>query len=199
MKTNQIMLRDNLIEQRTSDGYFNATLTVKKWNRDNIDTQKSIGEYQKIKSTKDFVEHLKANEGIENPYFASNKGTWMHPLLYIDFCMWVSIEFKTMALKYVLDGLIKTRHSAGDYYNEMCAVIMDKYIEYNGCKPAPMVYVNEANMINEIAGVQVPRNEMTEKQLEKITILQKINTTLIKDKVGKESRRKQLELVSRSI
>jgi hypothetical protein len=54
-------------------------------------------------------------------------------------------------------------------------------------------------MINEIAQVNVPRNEMTEKQLEKITILQKINSTLISEKVGKESRKKQLELVSRSL
>lgn len=104
-----------------------------------------------------------------------------------------------MALKYVLDGLIKTRHSAGDFYNQMCAVIMEKYIEYNGCKPAPMVYINEAKLINEIANVNVPRNEMTEKQLEKITILQKVNATLISEKVGRDSRKKQLELISRSL
>jgi len=199
MKTNQIMLRENCIEQRTSDSFFNATMTVKNWNRNNVDNIKNIGEYQKLKSTIEFIEYLKTNEGIENPYLASNKGTWMHPLLYVDFCMWVSIEFKTMALKYVLDGLIKTRHSAGDFYNQMCAVIMEKYIEHNGCKPAPMIYINEAKMINEIAQVNVPRNEMTEKQLEKITILQKINSTLISEKVGKESRKKQLELVSRSL
>jgi len=199
MKTNQIMLRENCIEQRTSDSFFNATMTVKNWNRNNVDNIKNIGEYQKLKSTIEFIEYLKTNEGIEKPYLASNKGTWMHPLLYVDFCMWVSIEFKTMALKYVLDGLIKTRHSAGDFYNQMCAVIMEKYIEYNGCKPAPMIYINEAKMINEIAQVNVLRNEMTEKQLEKITILQKINSTLISEKVGKESRKKQLELVSRSL
>ena len=174
-------------------------MTIKNWNRNNVDNVKNISEYQKLKSTIEFIEYLKTNEGIEKPYLASNKGTWMHPLLYVDFCMWVSIEFKTMALRYVLDGLIKTRHSAGDYYNQMCAVIMEKYIEYNGCKPAPMVYVNEANMINEIAALNIPRNEMTESQLNKITILQKVNSTLISEKVGKESRKKQLELISRSL
>jgi len=199
MKTNQIMIRENCIEQRTSDSYFNATLTVKNWNEENPKLKKEITEYHRLKSTKEFIEYLKINENIEKPYFSSNKGTWMHPLLYVDFCMWVSIEFKTMALKYVLDGLIKTRHSAGDYYNQMCAIIMEKYIEFNGCKPVPMIYINEAKMINEIACINIPRNLMTEKQLEKITILQKINSTLISEKVGKESRKKQLSLVSRSL
>lgn len=200
MKTNQIMLRENFVEQRTSDSFFNATLTVKNWNDKNPKQSKGISEFLRIKSTVEFVEYLKEHEQIEKPYFSSNKGTWMHPLLYVDFCMWISIEFKTMALKYVLDGLINTRHSAGDYYNEMCATIMEKYIEFNGCKPAPMVYINEANLIREIAGVNdLPRNEMTEQQLNKITILQKVNCTLIKEKVGKDSRRKQLELISRSI
>jgi hypothetical protein len=199
MKTNQIMIRENCIEQRTSDFYFNATLTIKFWNEKNPKEERNISEYQRLKSTKDFIDYLQKNEQIEKVYFSSNKGTWMHPLLYVDFCMWVSIEFKAMALKFVLDGLINTRHSAGDYYNEMCATIMERYVEYNGCKPPAMVYINEANMIKEIAGVDIPRNEMTEKQLSKITILQKVNSTLIKEKVGKESRKKQLELISRSL
>lgn len=28
MKTNQVMIRENLVEQRTSDSYFNANVTV---------------------------------------------------------------------------------------------------------------------------------------------------------------------------
>ncbi len=199
MKTNQIMLRENLVEQRTSDSFFNANITLNHWNENNKDNQKLLYEYKQNKSTNKFIDYLKNNEGIEKPYITSPKGTWMHPLVYVDFCMWISVEFKTMALKFVLDGLINTRHSAGDYYNEMCANIMERYIEYNGCKPSPMVYINEANLIREIAGVTVSRNEMSEKELNKITILQKVNSTLITEKVGKESRKKQLELIARSL
>ncbi len=199
MKTNQIMIREGLVEQRTTDSYFNATMTLGKWNEGIGNKTKLMAEYTKLKSTSEFVSYLQENESIESPLLVSRKGTWMHPLLYVDFCMWVSMEFKTMALKFVLDGLIKTRHSAGDYYSEMCAAIMERHIEYSNCKPVPLVYMNEAKLINEIAGVSVPRNEMTESELTKITILQKVNTTLIKEKVGKESRRKQLELISRSL
>lgn len=193
------MIRENLVEQRTCDSYFNANVTVNNWNLNNPSESKKLADFKVLKSTKEFIEHLKNNESIENPIISGKKGTWMHPLLYIDFCMWISVEFKTMALKYVLDGLIKTRHSAGDYYNEMAAVIMETYIEVYNCKPNPMIYIKEAKLINEIAGVNIPRNEMNEKQLEKITILQKVNATLIKEKVGKESRKKQLELISRSL
>lgn len=198
MKTNQIMLREDFIQQRTSDGYFNATSTLKNWNENNPKARKQLNDYQKINPTKEFVNYLRTKENIENPYIATRLGTWMHPLLYIDFCMWISVEFKAMALKYALDGLIKMRHNAGDYYTEMCNVIMNRYIEYYNCKPAPMIYVNEALMINEIAGVTCPRNEMTEEQLAKITILQKVNAQLIREKVGIESRKRQLNVISRA-
>lgn len=200
MKTNQIMIRENLVEQRTSDSYFNANVTVNNWNLNNPSATKKLADFKVLKSTKDFIEHLKDNESIENPIISGKTGTWMHPLLYIDFCMWISLEFKTMALKFVLDGLIKTRHSAGDFYNEMSAAIMERHIEVYGCKAAPMVYIEEAKLINEIAGFgKIPRNEMSEKQLEKITILQKVNTNLIKKGVGKVARKNHLDIISESL
>ena len=198
MKTNQVMIREN-VEQRTSDYYFNATITLKSWNIENPTNMKSISEFQKNKGTKEFIKHLQENEGIEKPIITSNKGTWMHPLIYIDFCMWISVEFKTIALKYVLDGLIQNRHAAGDYYNEMCAAIMETWVEIHGIKPNAMIYINEAILIKKIAGINKERNEMTEKELDKITILQKVNSTLIKKRIGKESRIKHLEITSESI
>lgn len=203
MKTNQIMIRQDLIEQRTSDSFFNATLTLRKWNDENVAKKgqdKRMTSYSTGKATVEFIEYLKNNEGIKEPLISSRKGTWMHPLLYIDFCMWISVSFKHMALSFVLDGLIKTRHCAGDYYKEMIATITDNYILYKGCKPAPMIYINEARMIKEIAGLKDKnRNEMSETELSKITILQKVNSTLINDKVGKKSRIKQLQMVSKSL
>lgn len=198
MKTNQIMIREN-VAQRTCDSYFNATLTCENWNARSGE-RKKVSEYLRIKGTKELIDYLMISESIEKPFTSSNKGTWMHPLLYVDFCMWISVEFKAQALKYVLDGLIKTRHLAGDYYNEMTAAIMTRYYDLYGCKPAPMVYINEAKTINAIAGVLgKERNEMTEDELNKVTILQKVNTTLIKDGVGKEARKKQLNIIARSL
>jgi len=197
MKTNQIMIREGVVEQRTKDCYFNATLTLNNWNLQNNDNI-LMAKFTKLNSTKDFILQLE-KEGIENPLIISTKGTWMHPKLFIDFAMWISVEFKSKVIDWVLDGLIKTRNDAGDYYNEMCATILDRYVEFNGCKPPPTIYIKEATMIKELADANIPRNEMTEAQLAKITILQKVNSTLIKDKVGKDSRIKQLTTVAKSI
>ena len=196
MKTNQIMIRDDKrFLQRTKDGFFNATNLLNSWNKGK-DKTKLMAIYNKLKSTIDFTEQLK-KEGIESPSISSTKGTWMHGKLFIDFAMWVSIEFKSVVIDYVLDGLINSRNNAGDYYNEMCATILNTYVEYYGTKPPPAIYSKEAQMIRDFAGVgEKDRNEMTQDELELLTMLQKLNSVLLNKKIGKESRLKQLRIFS---
>jgi KilA-N domain len=200
MVTEQKLTRSDLALQRISDNYFEATVTLKKYNSLN-ETKKLMAEYTKLKSTKEYVDYLERKELIVKPIKTHTvHGTWMHPYIYIDFCMWLSVEFKSLAIQMVLDGLVKMRHSAGDYYIEMCNTIKDNYFNYYKKEPTPMVYINEANIIREIAGVsEKDRNEMTEKELKRISLLQKANIELITNKVGKQARIKQLEFVSKLI
>lgn len=197
MKTDQVMIRsDKRFLQRTKDGYFKATDLINDWNIRNPANRKEINVFNRNKTTKVFIDQLK-KEGIEKPYISSNKGTWMHPKLFIDFAMWVSVEFKSMVIDYVLDGLIKSRHEAGDYYNEMCATILDTYTEIYGTKPNPKIYSEEANRIKNILNLNSKeRNLMTEKELKSITQMQKLNALLLKKKIGKGARIKQLKLQS---
>ena len=102
-------------------------------------------------------------------------------------------------IDYVIDGLIKSRNDAGDYYNEMVAMIMKKYIETYDTKPNPMIYINEARMIKKLAGVDKDRNELPEKDLDVITALQKLNAELIESGVGKASRKRQLETLAKAL
>lgn len=203
MKTNQVMKRDDAWIQRTKDGYFNANKLLDSYNKMSGE-KKMLGNYSKLQGTKEYIDLL-ITEGIKFPTITGrgqgeNSGTWMHPKLFIDFAMWLSVEFKSKVVDYVLDGLIKTRTDAGDYYNEMCAAILINYMQVNNSKPTPFIYVNEAKMIRELAGVtDKQRNEMTESELNKLTILQKVNTTLINNHIGKESRRKQLNTIAVSI
>jgi len=196
MKTNQVMIREIGFKQRTIDSYFNANELLSTYNELlPKNKSKDLGDFQRIKETKEFIEQLK-KEGIEHPYIASkgkgiNQGTWMHPKLFIDFAMWLSVEFKSKVIDMVLDGLIVSRNDAGDYYKEMCATIMDVYIETHGCKPNPMIYINEANRIKELVNPK-DRNELSEQELKQITYLQKVNSMLIRKKIGKESRIKRL-------
>lgn len=194
MKTNQIMIREIGFKQRTVDCYFNANELLESYNECRKE-KKLIANFNKNKETIEFIEQLK-KEGIGQPLITGrgsgvNSGTWMHPKLFIDFAMWLSVEFKSKVIDMVLDGLILSRNDAGDYYKEMCATIMDVYIEVNGCKPNPMIYINEANRIKDLVNPK-NRNELTEQELKQITYLQKVNSMLIKKKIGKESRIKRL-------
>ena len=47
----------------------------------------------------------------------------MHPFLFIDFAMWLNVEFKYEVIKFVYDQLIQYRIEAGDTYREMAAGI----------------------------------------------------------------------------
>lgn len=47
----------------------------------------------------------------------------MHPLLFIDFAMWLNPTFKIKVLKFVYDEMIKFRNLAGDAYPSMCRAV----------------------------------------------------------------------------
>jgi hypothetical protein len=198
MKTNQIMIRTEAFAQRTSDGYFNATMLLSSWNIQSKAKPLQMGKYKVNKSTNDFIDQLK-KEGIQKPMITGrgtglNAGTWMHPKLFIDFAMWVSVEFKSIVIDYVLDGLIFNRNSAGDYYNQMCATILKTHVDYYGTKPNPTIYITEATRIKALLGLSnKDRNKMTEKELAAITQMQKTNSLLLVQRKGKTARIKQLE------
>jgi len=201
MKTNQIMIREGMVKQRTCDNYFDANTLIDQWNKVNND-KRQLHNYFKTMGTKDYIQYLIESEGIEKPVIRSRGkggGTWVHPKIFIDLAMWTSIEFKAKVIDWVLDGLIKSRHGAGDYYNKMCATIMKVYVEVKGSKPPAKIYADEANAVREIAGVGKDRNVLTEKELNKVIVLQKANTLLIQRNVGKKSRRKNLEFISQTI
>lgn len=131
MKTNQVMIRpmgDFKVSQRTKDGFFNATDLLKQWNAAGLGTQKEMKHYFENKSTGEFIKALMSEEnlhGQNSAYVKSkasrgeNAGTWMHPLLFIDFAMWLNPTFKVKVLKFVYDEMIKFCNLAGDAYPTM--------------------------------------------------------------------------------
>ncbi len=194
MKTNQLMLRGEGFIQRTSDSYFSATKLIEKWNELSSD-KKILGNYMKLLSTDEYIKQLQ-KEGIGTPIIAVrgnsvNSGTWVHPKIFIDLAMWVSVEFKSKVIDYVIDGLIKSRHDAGDYYNEMTKSILDVYVDHYKVKPPAHIYIEEANFLKSLVAAK-DRNNMTENELKQLTYLQKFNSMLIRKKIGKESRVKQV-------
>lgn len=131
MKTNQIMIRpmgEFKVTQRTYDGFFNATELLKQWNRYS-GQQKQIAHYTDNSSTVEFIkalvseEKLKERNSVLIQSRGKNGGTWMHPLLFIDFAMWLNPTFKVKVLKFVYDEMIKFRNLSGDAYPTMCKAV----------------------------------------------------------------------------
>lgn len=116
---------------------------IVQWNSANKNNTKKIGDYLRLKETREFVKAL-----MEEPEFkdgnsrllesddykdfpksivvvtrGKNGGTWMTPLMFLDFAMWLNPAFKVKVLKFVQDEMIKYRNEAGDAYNKLGSAV----------------------------------------------------------------------------
>lgn len=188
MKTEVIMYRDlngMNIRQSTKTGMYNANDLVEIYNANRSLNQKKkyIHHYFETKGTNDLIAALCTEENLTTDKVhkarrGKNGGTWMHPYLFIDFAMWLSPEFKVVALRWIHDNLIGKRKDCGGFFKEMCQALHE-----NGVAD-PLEYKREARMINNIVfGVETgkPRDKATEKELDMLNKLQKMDTKLIKE------------------
>ena len=127
MKTNNVMIRPMgqfKVEQRTKDGMFNATLLLHQWN-ESKNEKKEVTKFFDNENTKEFISALISEENLNtqnSAYLKSrgkNGGTWMHPILFIKFAMWLNPRFEVQVIKFVYDQMIKYRNNAGDAYREL--------------------------------------------------------------------------------
>ena len=131
MKTNQVMLRPMgcfSVEQRTKDGMFNATSLLKQWN-ESTGENKEITKFFDNVNTKEFISALMEEENLNtqnSAYLKSrgkNGGTWMHPILFVKFAMWLNPRFEVKVIKFIYDQMIAYRNEAGDAYRELSMAV----------------------------------------------------------------------------
>lgn len=211
MKSLQIVKRKfngSVIEQRNTDGYFNATLLLEIANANSVE-QKRFKDFWENKGTQHFMEELARDLNRDNSahlksylpsdLYETKRGrfgcTWMHPYLFVKFAMWLSPKFEVQVIKWVYDNLIDFRNQAGDYYKELCSSIMNRYTQFYAEKPSPLIFSNEAKYLNslvvgEFKGLE--RNELDEKQLDLLNNLQKLDIDMIDRGVGKYQRHTKL-------
>lgn len=192
MKTQQIMKRElagHAIRQNHKTLMFSANDMA------SLFQSKNLSDWVNGKATKEFISTIKLREGIEDNdvLFKSgikrgeNSGTWIHPLLAVDLAMWLSPEFKYDVLVWVQDHLCINRDTAGNTYKDMTAAIQQSF--GNNCHP--VVYVNECDMVQSLAGVsRGNRNSATKEQLDTLTKLERWNTALLKKGVKDRYQRK---------
>ena len=135
MKTNVVMVRkmQNFdILQRTKDGMFNATKLLGQWNGVKNNPQRDLGKFWEQDNVKEFINVMTVEENLHTPLEVyvktrasrgENAGTWMHPILFIKFAMWLNPKFEYFVIKFVYDELIKFRHSAVDNYKGLTSAL----------------------------------------------------------------------------
>lgn len=131
---------DFLVEQRTKDSMFNATDLLNQWNdfverKDNVQNgyvKKELKKFFENDNTKEFIEALVKEENLhgQNSAYVKSKaradrggGTWMHPILFVKFAMWLNPRFEVQVIKFVYDQMLKYRNDAGDAYKELASAI----------------------------------------------------------------------------
>ena len=116
------------VEQRTKDGFFNATALLKQWN-ERSGQQKQMSHYTDNASTQEFItallqeENLKERNSVLLQSRGKNGGTWMHPIAFLDFAMWLNPAFKVKVIKFVYVQMIAYRNEAGDSYKELASAM----------------------------------------------------------------------------
>lgn len=179
MKTNNVILRpmgEFKVAQRTKDGFFNATELLKQWNIFSL-SKKKVEHYFDNQSSEELVETIMKRENLHtrnSVYVKSrasrgdNAGTWLHPILFIDFAMWINPSFKYDALKFVYDQMIKYRNDAGDAYRKLGNSVQK--IVSPSFMPAAMSNISKA--INHVVFGS--------------------HETMMRNKVGEESKQQEL-------
>lgn len=159
MKTNQEMIRTMgvfQVIQRTSDGYFNATSLLQQWNTTNADEKRDLDNFWKSTHLNKLMSEIAENElNFKSVEFTElkkvlssaargkkNGGTWMHPILFIKFAMYLSPRFEYHVLKFVADQMIQYRKDAGDAYKELSSAVMT--IVHKDFMPRAMKKIAEA-------------------------------------------------------
>jgi hypothetical protein len=223
MKTAQIMNRDLhgfSVRQNHKTGMFNANDLLDAHNESHPKSPKRLDVYLKTNSTMEYLEFLerKSNSRCERDLKSEdqqllfsglkvkrptnviktsrgrvNGGTWMTPNLFLDFAMWLSVEFKDWAIECAKDRLIQFRDDAGESFKEV-----NNALSITMGEQRQIEYIREARMINGFVfenGKGGQRNDASEEQLDLLDKLQKADIKMIHRGLPFEKRRNNLEIL----
>lgn len=125
--------------------------TTKRWNVETINNQevpnttkgwefRRLDVFLKTEQTNAFVVSIAKNEGKDvREIIKASRGrygsTWVHPLLFIDICMWLNPDFKYQALKFVQDKMLEYRDLACESYKDLASNVA-KLVSKDGMESA---------------------------------------------------------------
>ena len=124
------------VEQRTKDGFFNATALMKQWNETYPNKKRDIDNFWKSTNLVELMSEIAENElEIKSVDFTDLKkrlakttrgkfgGTWLHPVLFVKWAMYLDTRFEYHVLRFVADQMLKYRNNAGDAYKDLGSAV----------------------------------------------------------------------------
>ncbi|WP_426050356.1 KilA-N domain-containing protein [Brevundimonas sp. SL161] len=121
--------RGEIIAQRERDGYINATAMCKA-------AGKLFGDYQRLKTTVEFMAELSGSMGIPIDGLVSSittgqnelRGSWVHPQVATHLAQWASPRFAVLVSKWVLEWMTGADRAerAWNIFNERLDLIHDR-------------------------------------------------------------------------
>ena len=168
-------------------GMFNANDLISAYKLNRPNTLKSTMRYTDNETTKEFIDALTHREGIPVHRVISTKrglggGTWMHPYLFVDFAMWLSPEFKYVAIKWIYDNLYLLPDASGKEFEDLNATINETLSPDKAC-----VYSNECRMLKGLA----EDGSSNEKYVDRLNKLKAADIKLLKQGVKNYNDRKK--------
>jgi hypothetical protein len=106
-----LILDNNIIEYRKSDGYINATQLCKAGN-------KHFNDWFRLKSTNEYLVSMETKTGIpvldliDKNIGGEHIGTWIHPKVAINLAQWMSPEFAVQVSNWIYDLMTKGKVEA---------------------------------------------------------------------------------------
>lgn len=103
-------VQDSAVDQRSEDGYINATAMCKA-------AGKLMGDYNRLAATQAYLEELSSDMGIPisqliqvlRPGGDGLQGTWVHPQVAIHLAQWLSPKFAVQVTKWVHEWMSGSR------------------------------------------------------------------------------------------
>jgi len=122
-----LILDNNIIQCRKSDGYINATQLCKAGN-------KHFNDWFRLKSTNEYLVSMETKTGIpvlnliNKNIGGDHIGTWIHPKVAINLAQWLSPEFAVQVSNWIYDLMTKGKVEAN------IKLLKDKDNEIANCK-----------------------------------------------------------------
>lgn len=171
-------LFDLEVKQEVDSMLYNVTDIARAYEK-STGIKKDTSDFMSNKTTKEYIEYLK-NLNAGKMVFKNMRGKYwglrLCEELVIDFMMWLSVEFKHMAIEFILSGkaLSIGRHNIKEWYKRMCLAIAESWNAN---------YKDEATMLNVLVSWSPSSNQRArywEDKQQLMDDMQKANATMIR-------------------